>query len=176
MGTQGWGRGFEASHLMAPATDRVTYCLSLASREPTLRTLWAGLPFCGVSRADGAVWLFSGLLPAHCGQTKWVGGHHSRTGQISAAPWWPVETHPPCCSSGKSALLLDGSLCSVCPVRATAELSSPKPVTTMTQSTTTCSHGAEWNLLSYQAGLGLVTDQDRSSSLLPAPPFFCLFV
>lgn len=73
-------------------------------------------------------------------------------------------------------LLLDGSLCGVCPVRATAELSSPKPVTTMTQSTTTCSHGAEWNLLSYQAGLGLVTDQDRSSSLLPAPPFFCLFV
>lgn len=73
-------------------------------------------------------------------------------------------------------LLLDRSLCGVCPVRATAELSSPKPVTTMTQSTTTCSHGAEWNLLSYQAGLGLVTDQDRSSSLLPPPFFFvCLF-
>lgn len=41
-------------------------------------------------------------------------------------------------------------------MRAAVDLSSPRFVTMVTQNATTHSHGAVWDLLSYQAGLGLV--------------------
>lgn len=41
--------------------------------------------------------------------------------------------------------------------RAAAELSSPRLVTTVTENARTHSQGPEWGLLSYQAGLELVT-------------------
>lgn len=139
------------------ATDQAT--VSLASDEPALSTLCAQLPFCGVRRAGGAAWSFSGLLPAHCVQAKWTG---SRPTPKQAKSQCPVVAcgDLPCCNSGKSAMWSCHWIAHhvVCTLWTATELSSyHRSVTTVTQSTTTHSPGAEWNLLSYRAGLGLVT-------------------
>lgn len=62
------------------------------------------------------------------------------------------------------------------PCEGCSRLSSPRSVTVMTQNPMTHSRGAEWNLLSHQAGLGLATDQADHIPCFVLVCFFVLFI